>query len=132
MNRYFIIIILGIALGFLGIETGVLIINYLPQDLLLSDSATVFMLPLLISFLPFVIAAMILIFYYKGFGKYLMGLAFSITYYIPFQYRALFLRPKSRNEDDPLDERLITTAIVIIFLTALYCVFIAIKNKRRT
>jgi hypothetical protein len=132
MNKYLIIILLGTVLGYLGIESGIFIIDHLPDDLFLSDSAVPFFLPLALSFLPFVLATLILVFYCKGFCKHIMGLTFSIAYYLPFQYRAIFFRSKDDNVIDPLGERLITTAIVIILLTAVYCISIKIKNKIRT
>jgi hypothetical protein len=123
--------VLGVAGGLLGEEIGVQIISLLPKEALLSGFIIIDFIPLAVSFFPFLALSIILVFRFKSFRSYSKGAVFSIAYYLPFQYRAIFVSVTDAEIGavDSLSGRLLVTLLVVLLLSGVYYAFIKIQGK---
>lgn len=123
--------VLGVAAGLLGEEIGVQIISLLPKGALFSGFSIIYFIPLAVSFFPFLALTIILVFRFKSFRSYSKGAVFSIAYYFPFQYRAIFVNVTDAEirAVDSLSGRLLVTLLVILLLSGVYYVFIRVQGK---
>jgi hypothetical protein len=131
MNKYILITTYGLIGGLLGEEIGVQCLKLIPEALLFSDSFFAALLPLSASFRPFVVITTILIFRLQGYASYPKGLLFSLAYYLPFQYKAIwgnFKQPTPEVSETFMSRVLITIAGAA-FLSGVY--YLAIKYNDR-
>jgi hypothetical protein len=123
--------VLGVGGGLLGEEIGVQIISLLPKEALLSGFTVIDFIPLAVSFLPFLALTILLVFRFKSFRSYSKGAVFSIAYYLPFQYRAIFVSVTDAEIRalDSLSGRLLVTFLVVLLLSGVYYAFIRVQGK---
>jgi len=123
--------VLGVAAGLLGEEIGVQIISLLPKGALFSGFSIIYFIPLAVSFFPFLALTIILVFRFKSFRSYSKGAVFSIAYYLPFQYRAIFVNVTDAEirAVDSLSGRLLVTLLVVLLLSGVYYAFIRLQGK---
>jgi hypothetical protein len=123
--------VLGVGGGLLGEEIGVQIISLLPKEALLSGFTVIDFIPLAVSFLPFLALTILLVFRFKSFRSYSKGAVFSIAYYLPFQYRAIFVSVTDAEirAVDSLSGRLLVTFLVVLLLSGVYYAFIRVQGK---
>ncbi len=131
LNKYIFAVVLGVAGGLLGEWMGVQIISLLPKGASSSGLTTIHFIPLAVSFLPFLALTILLVFGFKSFRSYSRGSVFSIAYYIPFQYTAIFagVTDAEARAVDSLSVRLLVTLLVLLLLSAVYYAFIRIQGK---
>jgi hypothetical protein len=129
MNKTSLIIASGIIGGFLGAKLGVPCIEIIPNI-----SATILLLfSLATSLAPFIVITAILIFKMQGYASYTQGLIFSFAYYLPFQYKAIWINYKQPNIEisETLTSRLLITVAGSLLLSSLYYAAIKYQTRKR-
>lgn len=131
MNKYLLITAYGLISGLLGEEIGVQSLKLMPESLLFSDSFFATLLPLAASFVPFVVITAILIFRLHGYASYPKGLLFSLAYYLPFQYKAIWGNYKQPTPElsETFMSRVLITSVGAACLSGIY--YLAIKYNGR-
>jgi len=95
LTKYIFIPCIGLVGGFLGEETGVRLLYLFPAKLWSEGSIILGFLPLVASFVPFVIISTALIIGTQKYRSYLSGLVLSAAYYLPFHYRGIIASLKN-------------------------------------
>jgi len=133
MNKYLLITAYGLIGGFLGEEIGVLSLKLIPRTLLFGDSFFAALLPQSASFIPFVVITVILIFRMQGYASFSKGLLFSVAYYLPFQYRAIWVNYKQPNFElsETFASRVLITIAGALILSGVYYVAIKYNGKNK-
>jgi len=106
----------------LGEELGVQCLKLVPKALLFNDSFVAPLFPLAVSFVPFIVITVILIFRMQGYASYVKGLIFSFAYYLPFQYKAIWGNYKQPNIElsETLLVRMLVTIAGAVLLSGVY------------
>jgi hypothetical protein len=131
MNKYILIAAFGLAGGFIGEEIGVQCIKFLPNNILFSESFVVPLFLLVASFAPFIVIASILIFRMEGYASYFKGFIFSLAYYLPFQYKAIYGNYKQPNIElsETFTTRVLITVTGTFLLSGIYYAVMKYHSK---
>lgn len=134
MNKYIIITALGLASGFFGEEIGVRLITLFPTEIVVTENKFMDFLPLIVSFIPFLVVTLILVFGFKNYRSFKKGVIFSLAYYLPFQYKALLghATDETMNNVDPLSGRLLIICLGVLLLSGVYYFFMRLQAKLKT
>ena len=127
--KYGLLVVLGIALGFLGEEMAVRTMGLLPEQFILKGFAPVFLL--FVMFVPFLIAAFVLVTKGNSYCSFFKGLLFSLSYYLPAQYKAIWI--SLGHPGNPLTgsfvERVGMTIIGAFALSGIYYLFVTWQRR---
>lgn len=131
MTRFILLGLLGIACGALGEEMAVQSIDYLPRRYILSDFGVILSLTLL--FVPFLVTATILVFTFRGYRTFLKGFIFSLAYFVPMQYSAIWISLKDPKNPltDTFAQQISVCLLGTFILSGIYYLFVKWENRRK-
>jgi ABC-type branched-subunit amino acid transport system permease subunit len=125
MNKYSVLILLGLFGGFLGEKIGTQSIHFISKEFPMN-----LLFAIVISFVPFLVISWYLVFGLKGYTSFLKGLIYSFAYYVPFQYKAIWgnLNQNILPSETVWGRGLVTVAGAL-FLSGIYYLFLKWRNR---